>query len=75
LLEALGITAQNVEELHDLLTRSAIEGEVVQQDNTAFGQVFKVDWAVPSDEDIILRSLWEITSNRPYPRLVSAFIK
>lgn len=72
---ALGITAQNVEDLRHLLTRAAIQGEVVQQDNTAFGQLLKVDWAVPGYDDIILRSLWEITSNQPYPRLISAFIK
>jgi hypothetical protein len=72
---ALGITAENAEDLRELIVKAAIEGEVVQQDSTEFGQFYKVDWVVPDRESIILRTLWEISPNQSDPRLVSAFIK
>ncbi|MGC1306958.1 MAG: DUF6883 domain-containing protein [Phormidesmis sp.] len=72
---ALGITSKNVEDLRELIVRAAIEGEVAQQTSTQFGQLWKVDWAVPSYDQIILRTLWETTSASPLPRLISAFIK
>ncbi len=72
---ALGVTTQNAEILRELAKRAAVEEEVVQQADTRFGQVWKVDWAVPNDEEIILRTLWETTSTAPNPRLISAFIR
>jgi hypothetical protein len=72
---ALGITAENSEDLRELIVKAAIKGEVIQQDSTKFGQLYKVDWVVPDQESIILRTLWEISSNQSDPRLVSAFIK
>lgn len=71
----LGITAENAERLRYLIQRAAIEGEVVQQDTTPFGQQFKVDWTVPNTEEIELRTIWEITLTNPNPRLISAFLK
>lgn len=56
-------------------SRAAVEGEVVQQEATAFGQLFKVAWIVPEYETVTLRSLWEIRSEQTSPRLVSAFVK
>lgn len=71
----LGITADKAEVLREYIQKSAIEGEVVQQDATAFGQQFKVDWTVPDIQDIELRTILEITSTNPNPRLISAFLK
>jgi len=71
---ALGITQANPEALEKLIERSALEGNVVQQSVTEFGQILKVDWPVPKT-DIILRTIWEIKRDSPSPRLVSAFIK
>lgn len=71
---ALGITIQNANVLYELIQIAAIEGEVVQQSATEFGQLFKVDWIV-TDTDVELRTIWEITIDNPNPRLVSAFIK
>lgn len=71
----LGITVENAELLRGLIQTAAIEGEVVQQDTTAFGQQFKVDWTVLDTEGVQLRTIWEITSTNPNPRLISAFIK
>lgn len=72
---ALGITPENVDDLQQLIARAAVCGEVVQQNSTEFGQLFKVDWAISNYDRVVLRTLWEITSVNPNPRLVSAFIK
>ena len=52
-----------------------MEGEVIQQGRTAFGQLYKVNWTVPDQESVVLRTLWETTPNQSNPRLVSAFIR
>lgn len=72
---ALGITVENADDLRTLIVRAAIAGEVIQQGSTEFGQLYKVDWTVPDQESIVLRTLWEITVEQPNPRLVSAFIR
>jgi hypothetical protein len=72
---ALGITANDADILRELIQTAAIEGEVIQQVNTAFGQQFKVDWSIPDTDGVELRTIWEITVNNLNPRLISAFIK
>ncbi|MEO0926205.1 MAG: DUF6883 domain-containing protein [Cyanobacteria bacterium J06643_13] len=72
---ALGITADNVEILNELIQRAAIEGKVIQQSTTEFGQQFKVDWTIPKTQNIELRTIWEISDLNDNPRLISAFIK
>jgi len=58
-----------------LIEQAALEGEVVQQAVTEFGQQFKVDWTIPKREGTQLRTIWEIGLINPNPRLISAFIK
>lgn len=70
----LGITAENAEQLQELIKVAAVEGEVVQQNTTSFGQQFKVDWNIPKLERWKLRTIWEIKLNSPNPRLISAFL-
>jgi hypothetical protein len=71
----LGITIENADTLRELIQTAVVEGEVVQQDTTPFGQLFKVDWTILGTQEVQLRTIWEITSTNPNPRLVSAFIK
>ncbi|ACK68286.1 conserved hypothetical protein [Rippkaea orientalis PCC 8801] len=71
----LGITQENAELLLSMIRLAAIEREVVQQAQTEFGQQFKVDWRIPNDEEIQLRTIWEIRSTNSNPRLISAFIR
>ncbi|MEK0188863.1 DUF6883 domain-containing protein, partial [Microcoleus anatoxicus PTRS2] len=52
----MGITANNAELLQELIQKAAIEGEVVQENTTDFGQQFKVDWTVPDTAGIELRT-------------------
>jgi Domain of unknown function (DUF4926) len=48
----LGITADNLDRLVQLIQRAAVQGEVVQARTTDFGQEFKLDWAMDGhDED------------------------
>lgn len=72
---ALGITAENADDLREVIAKAALEGEVIQQGHTEFGQLCKVDWAIPDQEFIVLRTIWEISPNQPNPRLISAFIR
>lgn len=69
----LGIVAENAELLR-LVQKAAVEGEVVQQDKTEFGQLFKVDWMLNTDK-VKLRTIWQISLESPNPRLISAFLK
>lgn len=71
----LGITAENAEILRSLIQQAALEGEVVQQAITEYGQQFKVDWTIPERGETKLRTIWEISLTNPNPRLISAFIK
>jgi hypothetical protein len=71
----LNITADNADILIALIQQAAIEGDVVQQDSTPQGQIFKVDWEVPNTNGEQLRTTWEIAHNTEILRLVTAFIK
>jgi hypothetical protein len=71
----LNITADNADVLLALIQQAAIEGDVVQQDPTPQGQIFKVDWEIPNTNGEQLRTTWEIAHNTETPRLVTAFIK
>jgi hypothetical protein len=72
---ALGITADNVEQLVHLIQLAAFQGEVVQSRTTDFGQEFKLDWTVPDHDELQLRTIWIISHDSVEPQLVSAFIK
>ena len=72
---ALGITAENVQLLYQLVQQAAMEGDVVQAQTTEFGQEFKLDWIVPETDGVQLRTIWLIPQGSIVPQLVSAFIK
>jgi hypothetical protein len=73
--EVLGITSENADLLYVLVQQAAIEGEVIQQTVTPFGQEFKVDWNIPDTSGVQLRTIWEIAPGATEPRLITAFIK
>jgi hypothetical protein len=72
---ALGITADNVELLIHLIQQAAVQGEIVQARTTDFGQEFKLDWEIPGQDGLLLRTIWIIPHDSTDPQLVSAFIK
>ncbi|WP_292845468.1 DUF6883 domain-containing protein [Nostoc sp. NMS8] len=61
--------------MRELIKTAAVTGEIVQQSTTQFGQQFKVDWIVRDIDGIRLRTIWETTANKPYTRLITAFVK
>jgi hypothetical protein len=72
---ALNITAESIEQLYQLIQQAAVEGEIVQERITEFGQEFKLDWTIPDTNGIELRTIWIVAQNTVEPQLVSAFIK
>lgn len=71
----LGITIDHVDYLYALVQRAAVEGDIVQQSTTNFGEEYKLDWLIPDTGGVELRTLWIVESESDTPRLVSAFIK
>ncbi|MCA6502980.1 MAG: DUF6883 domain-containing protein [Pseudanabaena sp.] len=71
----LGITSQDADHLVKLIQIAAVEGEVVQESNTKFGREYKVDWEIPNIGGTELRTIWEVSIDSGYPRLISAFLK
>ncbi|NUN63575.1 hypothetical protein HCU40_02170 [Pseudanabaena biceps] len=68
-------TVQNADRLVELIQIAAVEGEVVQESNTKFGKEYKVDWEIPDTVGAELRTIWEVSIEFGYPRLISAFLK
>lgn len=71
----LNLTADNADVLSALIQQAALSGNVVQQDFTPQGQIFKVDWEIPNTDRRILRTTWEIAYSLEIPRLITAFVK
>ncbi len=53
----LGITAENVTQLDQLIRQAAIAGDVVQERTTEFGREFKLDWVIPNTNAVQLRTI------------------
>jgi hypothetical protein len=71
----LGITQNNASQLATLVQQAAVNGEVSKETTTAFGRYYRVDWTMPSQPDVVLRTIWEIAVGEEIPRLVSAFLR
>ena len=71
----LGITRDRAHELADLVRHAARDGDITQEASTIWGQYYRVDWAMPSRVDVVLRTIWEIAPGEEIPRLVSVFIR
>jgi Domain of unknown function (DUF4926) len=71
----LGITRDRAHELADLVRQAARDGDITKEARTVWGQYYRVDWAMPSRVDVVLRTIWEIAPGAEIPRLVSVFIR
>jgi hypothetical protein len=49
--------------------------DITKEARTAWGQYYRVDWAMPSRVDVVLRTIREIAPGAEIPRLVSVFIR
>lgn len=71
----LGITRDRAHELAALVRQSARDGDVTKEASTVWGQYYRVDWAMSSRVDVVLRTIWEIAPGEEIPRLVSVFVR
>lgn len=71
----LRITRDSADRLADLVRQAAVNGDVTKEETTMFGRYYRVNWAIPSMVDVVLRTIWEIAPGEGIPRLVSVFIR
>ena len=70
----LDITRDNADALAALVRQAAMEGDITQESMTVFGRYYRVDWAIPTRGNAMLRTIWEIAPGEEVPRLISAFM-
>src|SRR6266705_763574 len=56
----LGITRDSANELAALVRQAAIEGDITKEAMTVFGRYYRVDWAIPTRGNAVLRTMWDI---------------
>src|SRR5215831_11992966 len=69
----LGSTRDSANELAILGRQAAMEGDITKEATTVFGRYYRVDWAIPTQGNAVLRTIWEIAPEG-VPRLISAFM-
>jgi hypothetical protein len=70
----LGITRDRANALAALVRQAAIEGDITKEAMTAFGRYYRVDWAIPTRGNAVLRTIGEMAPGEEVPRLISAFM-
>jgi hypothetical protein len=70
----LGITRDSASALAALVRQAAIEGDITKEAMTVFGRYYRVDWAIPTRGNAVLRTIWEIAPGEEIPRLISVFM-
>ena len=71
----LGITRDSANALAALVRQAAIEGDITKEAMTTFGRYYRVDWAIPTQGNAVLRPMWEMAPGEEIPRLISAFMR
>ena len=70
----LGITRDRANALAALVRQAAREGDITKEAMSVFGRYYRVDWAIPTRGNAVLRAIWEIAPREEVPRLISAFM-
>ena len=70
----LGITRDSANELTALVRQAAMEGDITKEATTVFGRYYRVDWAIPTRGNAVLRTIWDIAPEAEVPRLISALM-
>jgi len=70
----LGITRDSANELAALVRQAAIEGDITKEAMSVFGRYYRVDWAISTRGNAVLRTIGEIAPGEEVPRLISAFM-
>jgi len=73
---ALGLTAENVDELRVALLRAAVENEAVPTSSDRFGERYMIDFEIegPTGKAIV-RSAWILRHGESTPRLTSCYVR
>jgi len=70
----LGLTRDRANALAALVRQAAMEGDITKEAMTVFGRYYRVDWALPTRGNVVLRTMWEMAPGEEVPRLIAAFI-
>ena len=72
---ALGITADDADELKGAVLSAVITEEATSTERDEYGQRFVVDFSMRQQgKEAIVRSSWIIRSGEDYPRLTSCYV-
>ena len=72
---ALGITADDAEELRQAIISAVINEEATQTERDEYGQRYLVDFTMTrQDRNANVRTSWIIRNGEVYPRLTSCYV-
>jgi hypothetical protein len=72
---ALGITADDAQELQQAILSAAINEEATPKERDEYGQRYFVDFSMNrKGKEAIVRCLWIVRSGEDYPRLTSCYV-
>jgi len=72
---ALGITANDVEELRDAILLAIATEEALPTERDEYGQRYVVDFSMARQgNEAVVRSSWIVRSGEDYPRLTSCYV-
>ena len=72
---ALGITADDAEELKRAILSAVIAEEATPTERDEYGQRFVVDFSMKRQgKEAVVRSSWIVRSGEDYPRLTSCYV-
>ena len=72
---ALGITADDAEELKQAILSAIITEEATPTERDEYGQRFVVDFLMKrQSKEAVIRSSWIVRSGEDYPRLTSCYV-
>ena len=55
-----------------LVRQAAMEGDITKEAMTVFGRYYRVDWALPTRGNVVVRTMWEMAPGEEVPRLIAA---
>ncbi len=74
-VSALGITANDAEELRQAILSAIITEEAIQAEHDEYGQRYVVDFSMKRQgKEAFVRSSWIVRHGEDYPRLTSCYV-
>lgn len=77
-LSALGIDKSDAEQLRQIILKSVLTADAIEEEPTAFGRRFVVDFQLSWTRELVTRSVivrttWIIRAEEDFPRLTTCF--